>query len=120
MRTGSGPGSVTRAPQSQLEHVVFWRAVEIINHYAEKARFGPKAATEPVKLEHAASIIGSPSRPGHPRISSIMTGRHFLGCAACGPGTYRRHHDNGVVQTLHEFVRLEMCFSGRTRNVAPG
>ena len=44
---------------------------------------------------------------------SIMTGRHFLGCAACG--TYCRH--NGLVQTLHDFFRLEMCFSGRTRNV---
>ncbi len=46
---------------------------------------------------------------------SIMTGRHFLGCAACG--TYCRH--NGVVQALHDFFRLglEMCFSGRTRNV---
>ena len=44
---------------------------------------------------------------------SIMTGRHFLGCAACG--TYCRH--NGVVQTLHDFFRLEMRFSGRTRTV---
>jgi hypothetical protein len=44
-----------------------------------------------------------------------MTGRHFLGCAACG--TYRRHGCVCVVQTLHEFFRLEMCFSGRTRNV---
>jgi hypothetical protein len=44
---------------------------------------------------------------------SILTGRHFLGCAACG--TYCRH--NGVVQVLHDFFRLEMCFSGRTRNV---
>jgi hypothetical protein len=42
-----------------------------------------------------------------------MTGRHFLGCAACG--TYCRH--NGVVQALHDFFRLEMCFSGRTRNL---
>ena len=44
---------------------------------------------------------------------SILTGRHFLGCAACG--TYCRH--NGVVQALHDFFRLEMCFSGRTRTV---
>ncbi len=42
------------------------------------------------------------------------TGRHFLGCAACG--TYCRH--SGVVQALHDFFRLEMGFSGRTaRNV---
>ncbi len=49
---------------------------------------------------------------------SIMTGRHFLGCAACG--TYCRH--NGMVQALHDFFRLEtrMCFSGRTRNVTVG
>ena len=46
---------------------------------------------------------------------SIMTGSHFLGCAACG--TYRRHGCVCVVQTLHEFFRLEMCFSGRTRNM---
>jgi hypothetical protein len=44
---------------------------------------------------------------------SIITGRHYLGCAACG--TYCWH--NGVVQALHDFFRLEMCFSGRTRNV---
>ena len=44
---------------------------------------------------------------------SILTGRHFLGCAACG--TYCRH--NGAVQTLHDFFRLEMGFSGRTRTV---
>ncbi len=46
---------------------------------------------------------------------SIITGRHFLGCAACG--TYCRQ--NGVVQALHDFFRLEMCFSesGRTRTV---
>ncbi len=46
---------------------------------------------------------------------SIMTGRHFLGCAACG--TYCRH--SGVVQALRDFFRLEMWFSGlgRTRNV---
>jgi hypothetical protein len=47
---------------------------------------------------------------------SIMTGRHFLGCAACG--IYRRH--NGGVQALHDFFRLEMCLSGlvgRTRTV---
>ena len=24
---------------------------------------------------------------------------------------------NGVVQAFHEFLRLEMCFSGRTRNL---
>ena len=44
---------------------------------------------------------------------SIMTGIHFLGCPACG--TYGRH--NRVVQTLHDFFRLEMGFTGRTRNV---
>ena len=44
-----------------------------------------------------------------------LAGRHFLGCASCG--TYCRH--NGVVQALHDFFRLglEICFSGRTRNV---
>jgi hypothetical protein len=46
---------------------------------------------------------------------SILTGRHFLGCAACG--TYCRH--NGVVQALHDFFRLEMCFSGRTLSPGP-
>jgi hypothetical protein len=45
----------------------------------------------------------------------IMTGRHFLGCAASG--TYCRHNGVVLVQALHDFFRLEMCFSGRTRNV---
>ncbi len=45
----------------------------------------------------------------------IMTGRHFLSCAACG--TYCRPGHNGVVQALHDFFQLEMCFSGRTRNL---
>jgi hypothetical protein len=61
-------------------------------------------------LWNCAALMGPRAELDEATVSeSIMTGRHFLGCAACG--TYCRH--NGVVQALHDFVRLEIASPAR-------
>jgi hypothetical protein len=83
---------------------------------ASCTRAVPADANLKLDLTNNEAVFAVCIRLGLPLPGLISTSRCLRNCALMGP----RAEHNGVVQALHDFFRLEMCFSGRTRTVPVG